>query len=182
MKLTTTQIAAKLGISERTVQRWIASGRLSARQLARNLYFVEEANLDNLTKHNTSDNDASDLRQWVEVLEQRIRHLEDTVRRIAPFRILDTQQVVGDEINVESISDSLSGLDVVLVRTFARQHGLTWEQMQGMISKDAFEVIYRPYGNKGLSRQVLTPQQQTAVIKYLQANDIPYKQCKYCPH
>src|SRR5215472_16911477 len=49
LELTTTQIAAKLGVSERTVQRWIRSEKLRAQETAHHRYQVEESDLVALT-------------------------------------------------------------------------------------------------------------------------------------
>jgi excisionase family DNA binding protein len=48
-ELTTAQIAARVGKTERTVQRWIKSGKLPARLLADNKYGVNPADLEHLT-------------------------------------------------------------------------------------------------------------------------------------
>jgi excisionase family DNA binding protein len=49
LELTTTQIAVKLGVSERTVQRWIRNEKLRAQETAHHRYQVEESDLVALT-------------------------------------------------------------------------------------------------------------------------------------
>ena len=49
IELTTAQIAVKLGVSERTVQRWIRSEKLRAQEIAHHRYHVEESDLVALT-------------------------------------------------------------------------------------------------------------------------------------
>jgi len=49
LELTTTQIAARLGVSERTVQRWIRSEKLRAQATTQHRHLVEESDLVALT-------------------------------------------------------------------------------------------------------------------------------------
>ena len=48
MILTTTQIAARLGVSERTAQRGIASGQIHAERRGQNRYEISEEELTRL--------------------------------------------------------------------------------------------------------------------------------------
>jgi excisionase family DNA binding protein len=50
LELTTTQIAARLGVSERTVQRWIRSEKLRVQATAEHRHLVEESDLLTLTQ------------------------------------------------------------------------------------------------------------------------------------
>ena len=45
LELTTTQIAARLGVSERTVRRWIRIEKLRVQAVAQHRYLVEESDL-----------------------------------------------------------------------------------------------------------------------------------------
>jgi excisionase family DNA binding protein len=49
LELTTTQIAARLGVSERTVQRWIRSEKLRVQATTQHRHLVEESDLAALT-------------------------------------------------------------------------------------------------------------------------------------
>ncbi len=49
LELTTTQIAARLGVSERTVQRWIRIEKLQVQKIAQHQYLVEDSDLVALT-------------------------------------------------------------------------------------------------------------------------------------
>lgn len=49
LELTITEIAARLGVSERTALRRIADGKLSAKKVGRNKYFIKSEDLDELS-------------------------------------------------------------------------------------------------------------------------------------
>ncbi len=85
MELTTTHIAARLGVSERTVQRWIASGKLRAKKIGHYRYQVEESDLNALMVPQVKDMQTQfaviqleirSLKREVEGLKQRINKLE----------------------------------------------------------------------------------------------------------
>ena len=91
MELTTTQIAARLGVSERTVQRWIADGKLKAQRIAHHRYLIEESDLNALispqgkelqTQFAVSQLEIRSLKREVEGLKQRISKLEQRLDKL----------------------------------------------------------------------------------------------------
>lgn len=70
--VTATQAAVLTGLSERTIRRWIASGRLPARHIAPNRYAIDVRDLPG-----RSDNaDVQDLVARLDTLERRVFLLE----------------------------------------------------------------------------------------------------------
>ncbi len=73
MEVTTTQAAALVGKSERTIQRWIAEKILPARQMGKN-YLVNVADLE---AHMGKNAELDTLVARIEALEARVSALEE---------------------------------------------------------------------------------------------------------
>lgn len=54
--LTTTEVAEKLRVSDRTVRTWISSGKLKAFRVNK-IYRINESDLDEFIKHNIMGNE-----------------------------------------------------------------------------------------------------------------------------
>lgn len=73
-EFTTLEIAAMCQRTERTVQRWLKTGRLPATHLQGNRYEVNESDLARFLPHEVAD----DLVDRIESLERRVTALEAT--------------------------------------------------------------------------------------------------------
>lgn len=85
-ELTPTQIGARLGVSERTVQRWIRSGKLKATLQANGYYLVDLADIDALKPPTLPTNTASalaDILNRIERLEQHVTSLEAKITALS---------------------------------------------------------------------------------------------------
>jgi hypothetical protein len=78
-ELTTVEIAARIGKDQRTVQRWLKSGKLPALPLANNRYGVNPNDLEHLTrpKHVTESGKITlEVMQIQYPLEEKFEHLQ----------------------------------------------------------------------------------------------------------
>ena len=88
LELTTTQIAARLGVSERTVQRWIRIEKLRVQKTARHRHLVEESDLLALTAPRRDAN----LRNEMAALREDFYNLAHQVSELG--RIME--QIIAD--------------------------------------------------------------------------------------
>ncbi len=81
--LTAIEASKHLGVSERTVRRWIEEGKLVARHLKKNKYGILEADVEALLAERPDiiDENAK-MKARIEALEQRVHELERTVARL----------------------------------------------------------------------------------------------------
>ena len=81
--LTAIETSKRLGVSERTVRRWIEEGKLVARHLKRNKYGILEADVEALLagRPDMVDENAQ-MKARIEVLEQKVHELERAVARL----------------------------------------------------------------------------------------------------
>ena len=78
-ELTCAQIAARVGMSERTIQRYISKGKLPARPLARNRFAVESDDIDALILPEHAIETTESTTTTTATLEARIQALESRV-------------------------------------------------------------------------------------------------------
>lgn len=71
MKVTASQLAAYVGKSERTIERWIASGKLQAASLPDGSYEVSGAIIENMSAH-----DDMAILQRLTAIEERLARIE----------------------------------------------------------------------------------------------------------
>lgn len=173
LKLTTTQIAARIGTSERTAQRWIASGKLKAKPVSRNKYEVNESDLEALTVHDDASDEIMALRGQVSELEQRVEALERQLNTLTP-------PAPKQKARPEYAATPFNQEGNVSARSFAERHGLTRDQMEGWIKRGTFETTPTPYGQR--IQNMLSPTQQVAALAYWQNSGISYTPCEQCPH
>ena len=139
-ELTATQIGARLGVSERTAQRYIKSGKLKAVLQANGYYLVDTASINalkppTLPTVTTSASALADMLNRIEALEQQVRHLEGILRAFHPQtpHISTTSKQPTPQsqepqkeasLSHRGISEELIWLepDVVAWRAFARLH------------------------------------------------------------
>ncbi len=68
---------------------------------------------------------------------------------------------------------------LLTARGFAARHGVDWNQMQAWIDTQVLTPALSP---EGLPDYLLTPDQQSVLIRYWKSRKIPYTPCEYCPH
>lgn len=184
-ELTAAQIAARIGLSERTIQRYISDKKLPAKRLAHNKYAIDSNDIDDikLPEHYNEATRLEEAEQKIRILEDRIFQLENRISKIEQHPPTKTTVTTDTKVlrpaSVEYKTVAL-GPDVVSARNFAERHSVSRDRMETMIKRDAFETTPTPYG--GRIQQNLTPVQQQAVIAYWNANNIPYMHCENCPH
>ena len=153
-EFTTTQIGARLGVSERTVQRWIRSGKIKATLQANGYYLLDPADLDTLripTLPTTSASDFADILSRLETVEQRIGHLEDMLGTFqsqtprtsgtmpqAPSASSPSQREVSETVG--ELPDGLVGW-----RQFARLHEISESTIHKAIKSGRLPAIHGPW-------------------------------------
>lgn len=176
--LTATQIAARIGVSERTVLRWIAENQLKATQIRRGHYLVDSDAITALASVPMSQAIESrliELERQIRALETRVGELE---RRPAapPVRTLRPTPA---PYNTGAVSTE-KGLPSA--RSFAEAHGITRWRMEGQIKARAFETTGVVVNSAGRVVQSLNQEQQAAVIAHWDAIGLEYTRCADCPH
>ncbi len=82
--LTIQQASRKIGKSEKTLRRWIQSGKLKADKHPVGGYLIKREDLEAVTKHVTkewrSEQEIADLRMRVVMLESMVEELQGAVR------------------------------------------------------------------------------------------------------
>lgn len=68
---------------------------------------------------------------------------------------------------------------LLTARGFAARHGVDWNQMQAWIDT---QVLTPVLSAEGLPDYLLTPDQQSMLIRYWKSRKIPYTRCEECPH
>lgn len=175
-ELTAAQIAARIGVSERTIQRNIASGKLKARPLRNHKYVVDSDDVDALVLPD-HHNDLS----RIEALEQEVRRLAlvvDALSRGRTETAAPRPRIL--QPTLPEYTTSSQKQDAITARNFAETHKISRERMEKWIKQDAFETTPEPYRDS--VKHMLTPDQQHAVIAYWNANNIIYTACPQCPH
>jgi len=85
IEMNTAQIAAKLSVSERTIQRWIKSGKLPAQEGADHRYLIEESDLEALMlppSNTTAQQEIISLRAEFYDLAHQVSELERILEQI----------------------------------------------------------------------------------------------------
>lgn len=191
------QAATIIGVSERTVRRWIAGGKLPARHLGPNRYAITTSNIEVLLRtYRPSDEPPDDrdiLLARLEVLERRLHTVS---QRLTLLEREDTQATLDREVSeVYHNCRHADNRPVILNRRdalpqgsmrmchFARTHGISRFKLQNLAEEGeiAHTAINRNARNGSMERW-LTPEQQAGVIAFWLANGIRYTFCSHCPH
>ncbi len=115
MELTTAQIAALCGKSERQVQRWISKGTLPAQKIRGNRYNVAESELERLTEQNSY----SAMQEQITALTSRIETVEQEMsdhRLLADHGSTDYAVINSLERRLDGFEDRLSTLEQAIER------------------------------------------------------------------
>src|SRR6266568_6029113 len=118
MELTTAQIAALCGKSERQVQRWISKGTLPAQKIRGNRYNVAESELERLTEQNSY----SAMQEQITALTSRIETVEQEMsdhRLLADHGSTDYAVINSLERRLDGFEDRLSTLEQAIERLTA---------------------------------------------------------------
>ncbi len=191
------QAATIIGVSERTVRRWIAGGKLPARHLGPNRYAITTSNIDVLLRtYRPSDEPPDDRDILLARLELLERQLHTVSQRLTLLEREDTQSTLDLNASFECknyhrafsrpvILNKRDTLPCGSMRMshFARAHGISRFKLQSLAQAGeiAHTAINRNARNGSMERW-LTPEQQTGVIAYWLANGICYTHCPQCPH
>jgi len=141
-ELTATQIAARLGVSERTILRWIHKGKITATLQANGYYLVDTVELDTLRKPTLqtpqiSSSALADILTHLDAIEHEIKNLTSALHlhqelqdrqqptsQSQPPKTTDTtqwatQHHAGDAGEIVWLEPGLAAW-----RSFARVHGI----------------------------------------------------------
>lgn len=161
-ELSIAQIAARLGISERTARRWIETGVLWIEPGRRRGYYV--ADVDQLEQLARNDPDElTALRAELTALTRRVEELEQMSQpraRSAPTRRTDQTLPAGETTSA---------------RQFYEAHGLTRYILAGQIQRGEVQVTPTPRGKGQLN--ILTREQQTQAVAFWQQTGLPFSPC-----
>lgn len=187
VELTTAQIAAKVGVSERTIQRWIAKGTLTARPSRsavhyfgarpKNRYWVDEDQLAALATE--TPDDLAELKTQVAALTRRVEELERQAQEESTRPKARMLRPVSAYYHVDQDDQ---GSELTLARTFAEVHGFTRDRMAGWIKRGEVQTTPVNYGSQGQTQHKLTPSQEQAIIAFWEREGLDYERCPRCPH
>lgn len=176
--LTTTQIAAKLGISERTALRWIAQKRLTARLLKNGRYAVSSDDLKALAPtyaEQVIESRVIELERQIRILEARVEQLEKRPA-VSPARILRPAPAP------YSTGAASTEKGLPSARSFAELHNVTRWRMEGQIKAGAVATTPVVVNSAGRIVPSLNQEQQAAVIAHWESIGLTYTRCADCPH
>jgi excisionase family DNA binding protein len=193
------QAATMIGVSERTVRRWIAGGKLPARHLGPNRYAITTSNIDMLVRtfHRANENEPPDDRDILlarlEVLE---RQLHTVSQRVTLLEREDPQTSLTIDVSFDSQNHQRAFNNPVILGKrdvlppgsirmchFARLHSVSRFKLQAQA--EAFEIAHTAVNRNarnGSMERWLTPDQQAGVIVYWLAAGVRYTPCSHCPH
>jgi excisionase family DNA binding protein len=203
---TAIEAARTLGVSEKTIRRWIEENKLQARRVARNKLAIPENEIERLAQEREQAG-ALDQVARLEALEQKYRDLEarysGLVERIAALEALTTNKITSapgparrqaEPVTLELFSTPAPSdlpAGAMLYADFARRHGvnpytfrdhLTIGIGRGLEEKDKVEHTTRPIPNRKEVERWLSPAQQHAAILFWQRHNKAYTPCPDCPH
>lgn len=177
-ELTVAQIAARMGISERTARRWIETGTIKTEPGRRRGYY--RVDLHELEQKARNDPDElTALRAEVAALSRRVEELERQVQEGPARPKARMLRPVRSYYHVDQ--DDQEG-DLTPARTFAEAHGFTRDLMAGWIKRGEIQTTPVSPGTKGQTQHKLTPGQEQAVIAFWERAGLVYERCPRCPH
>jgi excisionase family DNA binding protein len=185
MLLSAAQLAALFSVSERTIERWLAAGRIQARRIGHR-YEVSEEELQRLTSERDPRGELEALREEAARLEREVQALRNDLAQLNErVTLLEIRPPAQPEPTREPrqvapvISSSAAG-DMVAASAFAVQHGVndrTWrDYVAGKRWNDRIETT--------LKGQVhyLTSAQQAEAIRFFRRHHVDFTPCERCPH
>jgi excisionase family DNA binding protein len=182
MELTTTQIAAIVGKTERTVQRWIAEGKLKVTPGTKGRYQISADDLEALTEQDPHAEEIATLRAQVTDLQERVSQLESLTssgQGIAPRpRSKEvTREVTRTHTHTEPLPRGLTPW-----RAFSRQHGIAETTAQKAIASGRLQIVEGEW-KAGNTRALgaLDPAGQ-ALFFQLYHDNPNFLTCPQCPH
>jgi excisionase family DNA binding protein len=173
MDLTTTQIAALVGKSERTVQRWIDAGTIQAERISAGRYRIDESEIQRLA-HDPHADQIAELRAEVRELRARLTELEAIVTSLTVTKARPAPTIRSGPLSAAAPGGAISA------RRFAEIHNITRETMQGWINRGEIATTPAAYG--GRTQHQLNQEQQAQVIDFWNRLAVPYQPCPQCPH
>jgi len=200
---TALEAAQRLGVSEKTVRRWIKDGKLEATRRANNTLAIAESEIERLQLERAKYSDQ--VEQDQDTLAARLKALEqahnDMVERVAQLEasrtLIPTSRTrTPREPRPAPASSALFSVDQVLPTgipsgslqhyEFALLHAVNRRTFGDQLERDmgGANVAYIPRQkpNRDEIERWLTPDQQHAVILYWQERRKPYAPCAACPH
>jgi hypothetical protein len=203
MKMTLSQMAAKVGKSERTVLRWINGEvekvRLAARDLGNGMYEVDALDLQRLSKHEFSTS-ALDALERIEENQRAIitrlerieaqlenrstaRHSERQIARAGPEQASSTEKPE-PKPRPTPASGGSSEMPAHLVgwRKFARDHNIGESTVQKAIEAGRLTIIEGEWKvEKAIIKGALDAAGRAQFYKRFRANE-HWQGCLECPH
>lgn len=200
---TALEAAQRLGVSEKTVRRWIKDGKLEATRRANNTLAIAESEIERLQLEREKYSDQ--VEQDQDTLAARLEALEQShnalVERVAQLEALTINTPASRtrtprEPRPAPASRELFSVDQVLPSgipsgslqhyEFALLHAVNRRTFNDQLERDmgGANVAYIPRQkpNRDEVERWLTPDQQHAVILYWQERRKPYAPCAACPH
>ena len=137
-EMNTAEIGLSLGVSKRTVQRWISSGKLKAQEIAPDRYRIEESDLQALTSEHDNarpapeSSELTELRKEFYELAHQVSELErimeeivesltaipeqiEQVRLTVPLQLEESQQGNSQaEARIATLEERVSELESIV--------------------------------------------------------------------
>lgn len=185
-KLSVTQIAARIGMSERTALRWLHDGKLSATRLDDGKWLMMTEDLERVSPSEKIDGLERRIEQLAQRVDKRDERIEVLEQEIELFKsrieALETQKQAAPVSRpvVRATTQHVTLGEAVPTRTFAEMHEVTRWSMEGWINRHEVETTPTNRGSK--IQHTLNLEQQAAMIHFWQEHNIPYKPCEQCPH
>ena len=199
IELTITEIAARLGVSERTALRRIADGKLSAQRLGANRYLVSTEDIEELAPQAKLASLESQVRelqghltgqQSVHVSsESHIERLQKQVQELAVHIASQNETIEDLHQEVEALSDRVSALErgkkppsaadvkyevsegTIPLAQLADELGIKVSTFRGHLKNQGFEHIAMPKpGRVNEYTRYFTPEQAEIVRAWHTAN------------
>ena len=184
--------AAKLaGRSQRTIRRWIKSGKLKAQQVTPNHYAIKVADLYSVTGRDPLE--VSALLGRVEILEalqkeqqaqiqESGRQLDALMSERQPSSPIHTTPPSPKPQERNQVHQTPGGLPFgsVPLNQFAEAHNISHEALQDQVRAGELDATPASYGKR--TQHWLSPEQQEKLIHEWNKTGKKYTTCQECPH
>ncbi len=170
LELTITQIAARLGVSERTAHRYLAAGKFHTEPGRKGRYLVDPDELDRLAA--SDPDEVAKLAAAVEALTRRVEVLESQAQ----------PRPVRQRINIPGNIDQAQARvgEMVSARQFVQLHGLTKDRLATWLNNGEIQATPVARGQGQVS--MLNQAQQAGAVAFWERAGIVYQRCHDCPH
>lgn len=187
--LTAIEASRRIGVAEKTVRNWVASGKLTAHHPAKNRLAIPENEVEKLARERQlyqsakagPEAELSALKTKVTVLEERLKEIEarlDDQRAIAPSYTPMTDEYIAQPRRAyKRTTEATEGLPegCILIRKFAELHGVAPATFRDQCVSGKVEAESRPKpGRPGETERYLTREQQSAAIDYWRRNGVRF--------